>query len=383
MKSKKSFSRRAFLAGTAATSALALSPKSLKSDESIFSSRTRYRPSLGIVKLNGNENPYGPSQKALAAIDEASKHSGYYVNSSGEKLRSMIAEKHGLTTDHIVLSSGSTAVLMNVALASLKKGHILAPDLFWDSTANLASDVSQNKLKRLPSNIKHEINLKVMRDSIAKNISLVHITNPNNPTGSVLNNLELKEFCRETSNYCTVLIDEAYNDLTDKPNSSTMIPLIKEGKNIIVTRTFSKIHGLAGLRIGYMIAKPEIISEVMKFGFIGNWTTNKAGVAAAIASYNDEIFLSHSKSMINEGKEMVMEAIKKNGLSALPSKANFIFVNLDSLNADQFKKSMAKRNIIISGIFRNHKNWSRVSMGKIDDLQKYINALPEVLEEIS
>ncbi len=116
----------------------------------------------------------------------------------------------------------------------------------------------------------------------------------------------------------------------------------------------------------------------MKFGFIGNWTTNKAGVAAAIASYNDEIFLSHSKSMINEGKEMVMEAIKKNGLSALPSKANFIFVN-----ADQFKKSMAKRNIIISGIFRNHNNWSRVSMGKIDDLQKYINALPEVLEEIS
>ena len=190
-------------------------------------------------------------------------------------------------------------------------------------------------------------------------------------------------FCREISNYCSVLIDEAYNDLTDKPNSSTMIPLIKEGKNIIVTRTFSKIHGLAGLRIGYMIAKPEIISEVMKFGFIGNWTTNKAGVAAAIASYNDEIFLSHSKSMINEGKDMVMEAIKKNGLSALPSKANFIFVNLDSLNADQFKKSMAKRNIIISGIFRNHKNWSRVSMGKIADLQKYINALPEVLEEIS
>ena len=80
------------------------------------------------VKLNGNENPYGPSQKALAAIDEASK-SRYYVNSSGEKLRSMIAEKHGLTTDHIVLSSGSTAVLMNIALASLKKGHILAPDL--------------------------------------------------------------------------------------------------------------------------------------------------------------------------------------------------------------------------------------------------------------
>ena len=89
---------------------------------------------MGIVKLNGNENPYGPSQKALTAINEASKHSGYYVNSSGEKLRSMIAEKHGLTTDHIVLSSGSTAVLMNIALASLKKGHILAPDLFWDST---------------------------------------------------------------------------------------------------------------------------------------------------------------------------------------------------------------------------------------------------------
>ena len=121
----------------------------------------------------------------------------------------------------------------------------------------------------------------------------------------------------------------------------------------------------------------------MKFGIIGNWTTNHAGVAAAIASYNDKNFISHSKAMINEGKEMVMEAIKKNGLSALCSKANFIFVNLGSLNADKFKESMAKRNIIISGIYRNHNNWSRVSMGKINDIQRYINAMPEALEEIS
>ena len=383
MKNKKSFSRRTFLTGTLTTGALAITPKSLRSNENIFSYITRHGPSSGIAKLNGNENPYGPSQKALRAINEASKKSGYYVHTSGETLRSMIAEKNGLTTDYIILSSGSTAALTNIALASIKKGHILAPDLFWDSTANLAAGTSQNKLKRLPSNTKHQIDLGIMKNSISKDISLVHITNPNNPTGSVLNNSELKEFCREVSKTCTILIDEAYNDLTDNPKSSTMIPLIKEGRNIIVTRTFSKIHGLAGLRIGYMIAKPELIKEIMKFGIIGNWTTNHAGIAAAISSYNDKNFLSHSKAMINEGKEMVMEAVKKNGLSALPSKANFIFVNLGSLNADKFKASMAKRNIIISGIYRNHKNWSRVSMGKINDIQRYVNAMPEALEEIS
>ena len=162
-----------------------------------------------------------------------------------------------------------------------------------------------------------------------------------------------------------------------------MIPLIKEGKNIIITRTFSKIHGLAGMRIGYIVARPDLLEEIKKFGIIGDWTTNQAGIAAAIASYNDKNFLNYSKSRIIEGKEMVMEAVKSNGLSALPSKANFVFVNLGSLNAEKYKIAMAKRNIIISGIYRNHKNWSRVSMGKIEDVKRYIKVMPKVLDEIS
>ena len=382
MKNNK-ISRRFFLAGTAAVTTLALTPKSFAQTENVISPRGRYGPPLGIAKLNGNENPYGPSQKALNAINEASKKGSYYVHHSGKKLRSIIAERHGLTPDHIALSSGSTVVLTNVALASLKNGNILAPDLFWDSTAKLASKVSNYDLKRLPSNKTHEIDLETMKRSISDEISLVQITNPNNPTGSVLESIKLKEFCREVSKSCNILIDEAYNELTDNPEASTMIPLIKEGKNIIITRTFSKIHGLAGMRIGYIVARPDLLEEIKKFGIIGDWTTNQAGIAAAIASYNDKDFLNYSKSRIIEGKEMVMEAVKSNGLSALPSKANFVFVNLGSLNAEKYKIAMAKRNIIISGIYRNHKNWSRVSMGKIEDVKRYIEVMPKVLDEIS
>ena len=382
MKNNK-ISRRFFLTGTAAATALALTPKSFALTENVISPRSRYGPPLGITKLNGNENPYGPSQKALNAINEASKKGSYYVHHSGKKLRSMIAERHGLTPDHIALSSGSTVVLTNVALASLKKGNILAPDLFWDSTVKLASKVSNYDLKRLPSNKMHEIDLEAMKRSISDKISLIQITNPNNPTGSVLESIKLKEFCREVSKSCNILIDEAYNELTDNPETSTMIPLIKEGKKIIITRTFSKIHGLAGMRIGYIVARPDLLEEIKKFGIIGDWTTNQAGIAAAIASYNDKDFLNYSKSRIIEGKEMVMEAVKSNGLSALPSKANFVFVNLGSLNAEKYKIAMAKRNIIISGIYRNHKNWSRVSMGKIEDVKRYIEAMPKVLDEIS
>ena len=126
------------------------------------------------------------------------------------------------------------------------------------------------------------------------------------------------KFFRKSTKKTIVLIDEAYNELTDDPDANTMIPLIKEGYNVVVARTFSKIYGLAGMRVGYLIADPEMIEKISSFG-LGDYSLNQAGVAAAIASYNDEKFLKYSKEKIVEARDMLQDAVKENGLKPLPT----------------------------------------------------------------
>ena len=131
-----------------------------------------------------------------------------------------------------------------------------------------------------------------------------------------------------------------------------------------------------------MIAAPETIEKISQFG-MGSYGLNQAGIAAAVASYNDHTFLKHSKAKVVEARQMVSEAVKVNGLSALPSQTSFMFVNLGDLNAEVFRQEMAKENVLIRGIYQDYTNWSRVSMGKIPDVQKYVDSLPKVLDRIT
>ena len=374
-------SRRSFFIGSAVAgvSTLTSAGRVFSLDAALES---LYGPAPGIAKLNANENPYGPSPAALKAMMKASAHGAYYVRESAQRLREMIAERHGLTTDHVVLSSGSSGVLTYLALASSQQGAILAPDLFWDTTSLMGVRNGSNGIMRLPKSPSLAIDLQAMETALNADISMVHVTNPNNPTGMVLDSDELRAFCSRASEKCTVLVDEAYNELTDDPAASTMIPLVKAGKNVAVARTFSKIYGLAGMRVGYMIAKPELLEKVKQYG-LGDYGLNQAGVAAAVASYNDEAFLAFSKAKIIEAREMVSEAIRRNGLTALPSETNFMFVNLGSTNAESFRAAMADRNVLIRGIYRDYNHWSRVSMGKSEDVQMYVDALPAALEAAS
>ena len=377
----KSFSRRSlfFRSVAAGVGTYAISQNPLAASIATPSS-SLYAPPLGIAKLNANENPYGPSPSATRAMAEASTHGAYYVRASAQKLREAIAERHDLSVDHVALSSGSSGVLTYLALASSQKGKILTPDLFWDTTSLMGARNSAFGIERLPKNESLAIDLMAMEAALHDDIAMVQITNPNNPTGTVLDSEELKKFCRTASEKCVVLVDEAYNEVTDNPAASTMIPLVKEGKNVAVARTFSKIYGLAGMRVGYMIARPELLQTVAQFG-LGDYGLNQAGVAGALESFNDFAFLEYSKSKIIEGREMITEAIRSHDLDALPSQTNFVFVNLGHRNAEKFRVAMAKRNVMIRGIYRDYSQWSRVSTGRLEDIQMYVDALPAALAE--
>ena len=134
------------------------------------------------------------------------------------------------------------------------------------------------------------------------------------------------------------------------------------------------------MRVGYMIASEENTANIGRFS-LGGYAMNQAGLAAAIASYNDDAFLKMSKSKIVEGREMILSAVKANGLTALPSQTNFVFVDLGKGNAEIFRQKMAEQNVLIRGIYRDYNNWSRVSTGMISDVQMYVDAMPKALEQ--
>lgn len=376
-------SRRSFLGGSAAAGGiLAAGPGITYAAVKSSGSRPAYGPAPHIAKLNANENPYGPSPAAQQAAFEAVREGGaYYVRDTVRRLKAMIAERNGVSSEQVALANGSSAVLTFIATAAGQRGNILTPDLFWDSTVRRGVRQS-GEIKRLPKTESLAIDLAAMERAINDDIALVHVTNPNNPTSLLLDGEELRAFARRAAAKTTVLVDEAYNELTDKPDYYSMVDLVREGHNVIVARTFSKIYGMAGMRVGYTIASAENTALIESYN-MGDYTLNQAGMAAAVASYNDLGFLEMSRSKIFEGRQMIVEGLKANGLAALPSATNFLFVNLGDLNADVFKEKMAARNVMVRGVYRDYHNFSRVSMGKLEHVQMYVDALPVVLEEMN
>jgi len=371
------FSRRSLMRGaTIGAAALGTSPLlgGTASAMADVAPPLPFGPAPGVALLSRNENPYGPAPSAIQAMASTASKGCYYSDQAGAVLTAMIAERFGLDPDHIALSGGSTEALCSIALAWTPKGAILCPDLFWDTTAKYA-EAKGAILERVPLGVDMAVDLDAMEAAIGPGTGLVQICNPNNPTGMVLDGDKLRAFIRRVSPNVTVLVDEAYMELTDNPEYSSVVDLVKEGQNLIVTRTFSKIYGMAGLRVGYAIASPDKVAVIRNYmmGFGGN----QAGLAAAIASYNDTSFTSFSKGRITEARAIMLDAVKRAGVEALPSQTNFLFVKVP--DADKVREAMAAQNIMIRGAYGKWTQWSRVSTGRIEDVKRYAAALPAAL----
>lgn len=335
-----------------------------------------FGPAPGVALLSRNENPYGPAPSAVQAMADAAAKGCYYADGGLKRLTAMIAERFGVSPEQVVVGSGSTEVLSAAALAYAKDGAILVPDLFWASTVEYAEQKGA-KVQRVALAPDMGIDLAGMKAAVGPGVSLVHICNPNNPTGMVLDGDQLRGFVKAVGPQATVLVDEAYNELTNKPEYTSVVDLVKEGHNVIVCRTFSKIYGMAGLRVGYAITTPEIAKKIS--GYLMSFGGNSAGLAAAIASYNDTAFTTFSKNRVVEARGIILDAVKRAGLTALPTETNFVYVKVP--NADALQKAMASREIMIRGSYGDKwAQYSRVSTGKIEDVKRYAAALPEAVK---
>ena len=368
-----SISRRNLIGAASAGSALALT----QTGGALAQTRSYgadvadvFGPPPGIAQLSRNENPFGPAPCALQAIARYSNEGAYYADRGVAKLIAMIAERHGIDSDRVVLSSGSTEVLKCAALGLPAQGEILCPELFWDTTVKYAERKGV-KVRHVALASDLSIDLAAMKTAIGPDVGLIHICNPNNPTGMSLDGNSLRAFVRSIDPGIIVLIDEAYMELTARPDYTTMADLLHERENLVICRTFSKIYGMAGLRLGYAMTSPAIAQTLRDY--LMSFGGNTAGLAAGIASYNDEPFLKASRAHILEARGAIMAAVKSCGLTTCPSDASFVYVKVP--DADALYKAMAEAKVDIRPAYGKWTKWSRVSTGRLPDIDRYAKVL--------
>ncbi len=324
-----------------------------------------------VRRLLYNENHLGPSKSVQKIINEVVLRSNRYATFykyDYKALKELIAEQEGLKPGNVLLGHGSFEPLIWAATHFGSKGeHLVVPSPTFDVVGSFARKLGA-KVSAVEVDADFRMNLGEMESRLTANTSLLTLCNPNNPTGTTIETERLKTFCKLISDKTTVLIDEAYIHFLDSWRQKTMAPLIAEGKNVLVTRTFSKIYGLAGLRVGFMLAPEELVSKLeSKFtmGFPGNMP-NTLSMAAAITALKDDAFMVKSRSYNNQVRDKFCERLKEHGLKYTPSATNFVYFDVGNFKA--YKDLMWKNKILLAGGWPSKPNWARVTMGSEDDI---------------
>ncbi|MFC2161705.1 histidinol-phosphate transaminase [Acidobacteriota bacterium] len=334
----------------------------------------------GVVKLNSNESPYGISEKAKQAMIEALGESHLYPHQKYAELIELIAEREGLTPDHIILGGGSTEVMNMVIRAFGTTGPIVVSDpTYFDFIyyAKLANCV----LEQVPLNEAFEHDLFSTEQRITPQTSLVYICNPNNPTGSITGKESLLVFCNQFSDQVLIVVDEAYFEYVEDSSHSSMMELIRRDKNVIVTRTFSKVFGMAGLRVGYGVAKPETIDKLkrveMNFASI-----SYPSLKAAVSSYTDKTFLNAVLEKNRSAKDYLCTQLENLGYNYIPSHTNFVLFKVER-SSEEMALEFKRKNILVRHFQFGDHEWIRVSLGTLKEMQTFVSALSAMSKTIS
>jgi histidinol-phosphate aminotransferase len=328
------------------------------------------------ARLTSNENPFGPSEKAKKALMEAISDSFLYPRERIMALRKAIAEEEGVAVECVMLGAGSSELLLAGAINySRNGGAILSADPTYMSLVRSAVDCGAG-WEKVPLTKDFAHDLDAMEKRVNDKISLVYIVNPNNPTGTITPADKLRSFCEVVSKRKPVFIDEAYIDYMDNPKKQTMVECVKKGQNVMVARTFSKVHAFAGLRVGYLIALPETIKELNKYtNGAGNLTATSA--SAALASLQDKEFVASCVKKTQEAKDFTYGVLKKEGYEYLTSHTNFVLFPL-RMNGKKFTEEMLKRGVGLRSWEFYDKQWCRVSMGKMEDMKMFADAFKQI-----
>ena len=324
-----------------------------------------------VIRMCWNENQLGMSGKAKAAMAAALEKSNYYPDFYAVALKDRIGEVYGLTRDNVFTAGGSSAVIDAIGAVYLEEGDEVlycSPTFgaYWDmATANGAVPVEVPLTKEM------RYDLDGLYQAITARTKIIVICNPNNPTGTAVGADQLAAFVKKVPKEILIMVDEAYIEYADDPDVHSAVPLILEGYHVLVLKTFSKIHGMAGIRVGYGLACPEIIDDLMRSP--GAFNTSTVAIAGAIASLGDRDFLSRSYQMVKDGRDYLTRELEQLGCKVYPSQTSFLYFDAH-MDPQDLQAECAKRNILI-GAFA----LSRVSVGNKAQNAAFISCLRDIL----
>ncbi|OAG73858.1 histidinol-phosphate aminotransferase [Gluconobacter japonicus] len=328
------------------------------------------------ARLNVTENPFGPSPAARRAIAQSISQAAYYVEDE-HALRDIIGKRENLPREKVALSNGSLDALSLLCTDIGLKGHIIAPQPGYSTHLSYAARRGV-KTRFIPLK-NHQIDLEAIKKAITSDTALIYLCNPNNPTGQMVPHAQLSAFCQDVASKVPVIIDEAYFELLPSPMQQTMSSLVQSDLDIIVTRTFSKVYGMAGLRIGYVLAQPARVRQL--YG-LTTTSRNQPGYAAAMACLGDEHYLSGAVAYLKNCRSMIYEICNENKLAYLESQGTFVYIDTQR-SALKMKEALAQRSVDIR-IFEaeGYETWIRVGTATPEELRLFKKALPEALRLI-
>ncbi|MFH1387183.1 MAG: histidinol-phosphate transaminase [bacterium] len=326
----------------------------------------------GAVKLASNENPFGPSPRALAAITAELGKLQTYPDQKSTLLREALAKKLGVSDRSVVCGNGSDDIMQVLASTYLNPGDEVVISKNTFSLYELVTRIFGGKLVLVDLK-DNEISLDNIAKAITKKTKIIFLTNPNNPTGTIFSAEQFDSFIQKVPENILVVVDEAYAGFVESKEFPNIINYVKEGKNVLVLRTFSKYYGLAGLRVGYGIAKEALISPMLKTKMPFN--VNRLAQVGAAAALEDKDFLEKTYQNNIEGKKCLYAELDKLSLSHKKTEANFIFVDIKK-SADEMFLSLMKKGIIIRPLTSfGFPQAIRISIGTKEQNEKLIAAL--------
>ncbi|NWG02355.1 MAG: histidinol-phosphate transaminase [Syntrophaceae bacterium] len=327
------------------------------------------------VKLASNENLLGPSPKAVAAIQKELLHIHLYPEGPCTILRKAIAEKLAVPEGRIVISNGADNLILMIASAFVNGGEeVVMADPTFPVYTNVTQIMGGKPIKVKLRDFTHD--LEAMFKKVNRKTKLVFICNPNNPTGTTISIKALNDFLSKLPRHVIVVLDEAYGDFVEEVFCPDGLDYIKARKQMIVLRTFSKVYGLAGLRIGYALGREDLIHCLYQVR--DPFPVHRIAQVAAVAALNDKDHVLRSIQCVHEGRRYLYKELDKMGIPYVPSQANFIFIDFEKNSEELFLNFLKEGIIIRPGKVWGYPTFARVTIGRMEDNQRFIRALKKI-----
>jgi len=332
-----------------------------------------------VGRLCYNENPLGPSPKAITAMKEQIHMGHRYTDWFADSLRSKLGDLHGVSSSKVIAGGGATEILRLCAYAFADPdGNVVCP---YPSYGQFASDSNfvgaEVRYSDLDGN--YRIDLDDMASRVDDNTSAVCITNPNNPTATVLAANDIENFVNSLPHHVVTIIDEAYHEYVDDPSYQTAVELVLQDKKVVVIRTFSKVFGLAGVRIGYAVGISSLISALRSWQYYA--TVSRLALEAAKSALDDSQHVTNTVELNTMAKQFCFDSFDSMGLEYIPSQTNYFMVDVNQ-PASNVAGQLAQRGIRVRTGW-GMPNHLRVSTGTMEEMQDFVNALNEILNPLS